>query len=193
MSDKSRRKLLKSIAAGSGAVVAGKSLPESWTRPVVDSVMLPAHAQTSLLTFFGPANEIGGNYESGDKPLLANAMETMVPDAQAGGNFEQNGTLCIIDNGDGTCDVTHQNDSNSVRRMGTLDKGGETGLLEVIGTADDECSRDVDDLDASILDFNTGEGYVEIEIAHRRRDRSYRVYQAGGCGMPPLDGELDCE
>jgi hypothetical protein len=46
-SNKSRRKLLKSIAAGSGAVVAAKSLPESWNRPVVDSVMLPAHAQTS--------------------------------------------------------------------------------------------------------------------------------------------------
>jgi len=46
-SSESRRKLLKSIAAGSGAIVAGKSLPESWTRPVVDSVMLPAHAETS--------------------------------------------------------------------------------------------------------------------------------------------------
>jgi len=42
-----RRKLLKSIAAGSGAVIAGKNLPESWTRPVVDAVLLPAHAQTS--------------------------------------------------------------------------------------------------------------------------------------------------
>ena len=41
MSDQSRRKLLKSIAAGSSAVIAGKSLPESWTKPVVDSVMLP--------------------------------------------------------------------------------------------------------------------------------------------------------
>ena len=48
MSDTSRRKLLKSIAAGSGAIVAGKSLPESWSKPVVDSVILPAHAQTSL-------------------------------------------------------------------------------------------------------------------------------------------------
>jgi hypothetical protein len=45
--NESRRKLLKSIAAGSGAIVAGKSLPESWSKPVVDSVMLPAHAQTS--------------------------------------------------------------------------------------------------------------------------------------------------
>jgi hypothetical protein len=43
----SRRKLLKSIAAGSGAIVAGKSLPDSWSRPIVESVLLPAHAQTS--------------------------------------------------------------------------------------------------------------------------------------------------
>ena len=47
MSNESRRKLLKSIAAGSGAVVAGKSLPESWHRPIVESVVLPAHALTS--------------------------------------------------------------------------------------------------------------------------------------------------
>lgn len=52
-SNDSRRKLLKSIAASSGAVVAGKSLPESWTKPIVDSVLLPAHAATSGdLVFF---------------------------------------------------------------------------------------------------------------------------------------------
>ena len=41
------RKLLKFIIAGSGAVVAGKTLPESWAKPIVDSVTLPAHAVTS--------------------------------------------------------------------------------------------------------------------------------------------------
>ena len=46
-SSESRRKLLKSIATGSGAIIAGKSLPESWAKPVVDSVMLPVHAQTT--------------------------------------------------------------------------------------------------------------------------------------------------
>ena len=46
-SSESRRKLLKTIAAGSGAVIAGKSLPEDWTKPIVNSVILPAHAQTS--------------------------------------------------------------------------------------------------------------------------------------------------
>ena len=43
----SRRKLLKSIAAGSGVAVASKSIPESWSRPVVNSVMLPAHASAT--------------------------------------------------------------------------------------------------------------------------------------------------
>ena len=47
MSSENRRKLLKSIAAGGGAIVAGKSLPDKWTAPVVDTVLLPAHAQTS--------------------------------------------------------------------------------------------------------------------------------------------------
>jgi len=51
VSDQSRRKLLKSIAAGSGAIVAGKSLPEIWSRPVVDSILLPAHALTSSISF----------------------------------------------------------------------------------------------------------------------------------------------
>jgi len=46
-SNDNRRKLLKSIAVGSSAVVAGQSLPQSWTKPVVDSVMLPAHAETT--------------------------------------------------------------------------------------------------------------------------------------------------
>jgi len=64
MSDTSRRKLLKSIATGSGAIVAGKSLPESWAKPVVDSVMLPVHAQTSedepVLYAIGDTGPCGG-------------------------------------------------------------------------------------------------------------------------------------
>lgn len=44
----SRRRLLRSIAAGAG--VAATTLPKTWVTPVVDSVMLPAHAQTSPTT-----------------------------------------------------------------------------------------------------------------------------------------------
>jgi hypothetical protein len=65
-SSDSRRKLLKSIAAGSGAIVAGKSLPESWSRPVVDSVMLPAHAQTSPVDPSAPGGCTGCYPEGND-------------------------------------------------------------------------------------------------------------------------------
>ncbi len=54
-SNDNRRKLLKSIAAGSGAVVAGKSLPESWSKPVIDSVVLPVHAETTNETTSAPS------------------------------------------------------------------------------------------------------------------------------------------
>lgn len=42
-----RRKALKSILAGSGAVVTATVLQDKWSRPVVESILLPAHAQTS--------------------------------------------------------------------------------------------------------------------------------------------------
>ncbi len=43
-----RRKLLKSVVAGGGAATVAKFLPDQWARPVVDAVVLPSHAQTSV-------------------------------------------------------------------------------------------------------------------------------------------------
>jgi hypothetical protein len=34
---------------GGGAIAVGKTLPQSWTRPVVESVMLPAHGAASVI------------------------------------------------------------------------------------------------------------------------------------------------
>ncbi len=47
ISNSGRRKLFKLMAAGSGMAIAGKSLPENWSKPIVESVLLPAHAETS--------------------------------------------------------------------------------------------------------------------------------------------------
>lgn len=58
-----RRSLLKSVVAGGGVFAVGKMLPESWTRPVVQSVALPAHAQTS--PFSGPVGNFGAAAAAG--------------------------------------------------------------------------------------------------------------------------------
>ena len=42
-----RRPLLKAIGAGIGGGAALSLLPKSWTRPVVHSVIVPAHAAAS--------------------------------------------------------------------------------------------------------------------------------------------------
>ena len=47
MTFQARRKLLKSVTAGGSVLIIGKSLPESWTKPVIDVALLPAHAQMS--------------------------------------------------------------------------------------------------------------------------------------------------
>lgn len=45
-----RRRLLKSLTVGGGMATAVKAVPEVWRRPVIDSVILPVHAQTSGYT-----------------------------------------------------------------------------------------------------------------------------------------------
>jgi hypothetical protein len=44
---RSRRTALKTIFAAGGAAVAAKSLPERWSKPIVEAVVLPAHAQAT--------------------------------------------------------------------------------------------------------------------------------------------------
>ena len=115
-SSESRRKLLKSIAAGSGAIVAGKSLPENWSRPVVDSVMLPAHAQTS-----GPIYSVNNTRRQED-----------FPDTQPDFDYIR---VCAVVSGD-YADVTFQpiydsggSDAADVLRTGLLPIDGSGGSL----------------------------------------------------------------
>lgn len=42
-----RRRILKRLVAGGGIVATGRIMPDDWHKPVVESVILPAHAQTT--------------------------------------------------------------------------------------------------------------------------------------------------
>jgi len=76
---RSRRRLLKALAGAGGVYTAGKVLPETWSRPVVDALTLPAHAQMSG-TYYGQVEEVLlGRAEPGGSSLL----DILVPAAQA--------------------------------------------------------------------------------------------------------------
>lgn len=99
-----RRKLLKSIAVGSGAIVAGKSLPESWSKPVVDTVMLPAHAATTDDTGSAPTplptsyndDFVFSRPMNGQNSPLENILSGLVQDAHAQAEAgAREGSMCV--------------------------------------------------------------------------------------------------
>lgn len=100
-----RRKLLIGLASG---VIGTSQLPGSWSKPIVDAVVLPAHAETTddsgtlppenTTTAEPVITEFSGAYASGDSSakndMLDDALALMVPDAHAG-FIAANGQICI--------------------------------------------------------------------------------------------------
>jgi hypothetical protein len=85
-----RRKLLKSLTIGGAATVTAKSLPGEWKKPVIDTVLLPAHAQTSppVITpdFHGGMAMTRVNGITGlsvPEQLFKGIIDSVIPPAQA--------------------------------------------------------------------------------------------------------------
>ncbi|MDZ7841918.1 MAG: hypothetical protein U5R46_14045 [Gammaproteobacteria bacterium] len=89
----SRRRVLKTALLGGASVTAFKLAPESWTRPVVEAVSLPAHAQTSLVLPDGPWAGGGNTGNAGPGParqrgLGGQILNAILPEARAGGSSQ---------------------------------------------------------------------------------------------------------
>lgn len=96
-SNPARRRLLKALTAGGAGAVAVKTLPEQWTKPVVDAVMLPAHAQATAGRFQG-----GGSATLTTPPGPApgasqRLLDFLVPAAHAGSKIVSMDVLVCID------------------------------------------------------------------------------------------------
>lgn len=105
--NKGRRKAVKSIAAGAGIVAAAGSV-DKWGKPIINSVMVPAHAQMSnnnmnAIGIFSVANTmVSSTVEDMSSELIADEsiseelLEFFMPSASAnGGGFC--GVNCSID------------------------------------------------------------------------------------------------
>jgi len=56
--DKSRRSALKKLAIGAGVLAGYQVLPKQWTKPLIEQVVLPAHAQVSGVTLLDPCENL---------------------------------------------------------------------------------------------------------------------------------------
>lgn len=92
---KYRRSLLKAIAGAGGIYTAGRVLPETWTRPVVDVVSLPAHAQTSGV-YYGVV-DLSSVVDSAS-PEGGGILDLIVPAAHA--QVAPEAHICITPSGD---------------------------------------------------------------------------------------------
>jgi len=83
---RARRRLLQSIAAGSAAISV-KNVPERWSRPMLDTSILPVHAQTTNCALSCRIATLSPNSFDGDVAVTGFALSG----GQTGtvGNFDE--------------------------------------------------------------------------------------------------------
>ena len=112
---KARRRLIQILVAG-GVVVTAKSVPGSWSRPVVNAVTLPAHARTSgeLIRLGNASSFVTGStldLEQSES-LLASGIEQSwdaIMDTLVEGAYATD-TLCALS---GCCYIEYRSGDNS--------------------------------------------------------------------------------
>ena len=97
--NRSRRNLIKSSILGGGVLGSKSILPDQWTKPVIDSVVLPSHGDTTNpgtieIEYFGDVtNQVVMNIQE-KQSLLSKILGTVVTEAEAQ-TIELNAYLCI--------------------------------------------------------------------------------------------------
>jgi len=148
-----RRDALKKILTGTTAAGIVAVAPEKWTKPVIDSVTLPAHAQTSAI----PLSFVSTNLSAS---IIENMIETLLPSAYAGAGIEF-GNLCI----------NFQSDLNTysatIAPVLYLPDGNDVFMTATNGTLDSPTQMDLpcDTEDATITLTNLTATGVDYSIS----------------------------
>ena len=83
--ENNRRRLIKSLAGGSGAVAFAKLLPDQWIRPVMSTVITPAHAELTPCT--SPNEVVFDSLEVEE----GNSAEIQLESSESEADFEASG------------------------------------------------------------------------------------------------------
>lgn len=88
---KSRRKALKSMLAASGVVAGSQALSSEWTRPLVESVVLPTHAQTSVTASTFTSGVVEMTRLDSNQPWYAktNLLDSLISPAHAIDSYDR--------------------------------------------------------------------------------------------------------
>ncbi len=124
-----RRRLLRVLAGAGGVVATGALLPEKWTQPLVNRVLVPAHAQATAMSYSGGSSGPGPAPREGLGHRILNAV---IPPANAGEPI--NGDQPIIDPWQSPINVCIDGagGTRTVRIFSCCDGGsGQSGTLDV--------------------------------------------------------------
>jgi hypothetical protein len=167
-----RRELLKALAAGGGAVAASAVVSGKWVKPVVEAGVLPAHAATSVLTYFQIFNVTSGEIEPlGDVGDGPSAMKVTVEGS--------------------TAYVEANNGSGRVRLSGSLDIDGTpkpaADFNIEIGTG---CKAKIPASSWNVEGYSFGDPTISIRSSEGRGSGWTATAPQGSGNLPDL---LSCE
>ncbi|MGI9319053.1 MAG: hypothetical protein ACR2QW_17130 [bacterium] len=134
-SDKTRRKALRNLLSGTGIVAGAQLAGGTWVKPVVESVLLPAHAQTSGIVLAGIA-ATGG---------ITSILDVVVQPTYAQAAQVPGGCVFLYFFGT-RISVDHFSNSGGVdSKSGVLDGANFNfadihGIYNIMGTVDDPVS-----------------------------------------------------
>jgi hypothetical protein len=179
--------------------VGAATLPQRWTRPVVDSVLLPVHAQATGGVFGGAGLGVTGggmfgmvgetHYAQGPAHRL---LDAVIPSAHAGTMVpsEPTATVCAILSGN-MMTVQFQRSQNNAFREGTLNIDGTPGTLNTTDYSMN-CEGAPIDLNAQIVNYTSSGFYLHFIDGETDVTMYYmEVYVplTGSCpSFAPLDG-----
>jgi hypothetical protein len=177
-----RRRMLIGLAAG---------VPTAWVKPVVDTVLLPAHAETSgepLKTeYFGLNLPLVAAAKSQNSNWVDHVADIVVPEAYAITIFPAG---CAVVQG-GLVEVTYHNQKNTRRWSGVLSENGEDGTLTQVLTtcsADGSCGTTQT---AKILSVDGDNVRVSVDQC-RGGSYVFDIPRGSACNLPELSDGSSC-